>query len=147
MRFAAQREKLEKAGSSSRRGSRVDDPAAYHAENVLWLAPEARFDYLPTLPEGGDVGAKVNGAMREIEKHNPASTGYCPDLQPVHQLCLRIRTAHGCRAQGSGAGTERQLDCSGGIGAQEKHRRLRRAANCGAAASRRVHLAPAAEGL
>src|SRR4029077_3241011 len=32
VRFAAQRAKLEKAEASSRRGSRVDDPAAYHAE-------------------------------------------------------------------------------------------------------------------
>ncbi len=35
VRFAAQRVKLEKAGASSRRGSRVDNPAAYHAEGVL----------------------------------------------------------------------------------------------------------------
>ncbi|MFN9358798.1 MAG: hypothetical protein ACK6A4_18600, partial [Alphaproteobacteria bacterium] len=40
VRFAAQRAKLEKAGASSRRGSRVDEPAAYHADNVLYLAPE-----------------------------------------------------------------------------------------------------------
>ena len=35
VRFAAQRRKLEQAGSSSRRGSRVDDPAAYHADGAL----------------------------------------------------------------------------------------------------------------
>src|SRR5580698_8627548 len=32
VRFAAQRGKLEKAGASSRRANRVDEPAAYHAE-------------------------------------------------------------------------------------------------------------------
>jgi len=42
VRFAGQRAKLDKAGRSSRRGSRVDEPAAYHAEGVLYLAPEAR---------------------------------------------------------------------------------------------------------
>jgi type I restriction enzyme M protein len=78
VRFAAQRAKLEKAGSSSRRGSRVDEPAAYHADNVLYLAPEARFDYLLTLPEAADVGAKVNAAMREVEKHNPQLAGVLP---------------------------------------------------------------------
>ena len=77
-RFAAQRAKLDKAGASSRRGSRVDDPTAYHAENVLYLAPEARFDYLLTLPEAADIGAKVNAAMREIEKHNPPLAGVLP---------------------------------------------------------------------
>jgi len=78
VRFIAQRAKLEKAGASSRRGSRVDEPAAYHAEGVLYLAPEARFDFLLTLPEAADSGAKVNAAMREIEKHNPQLAGVLP---------------------------------------------------------------------
>ena len=78
VRFTAQRAKLEKAGASSRRASRVDEPAAYHAENVLYLAPDARFDHLLTLPEAANVGAKVNEAMREIEKHNPQLSGVLP---------------------------------------------------------------------
>ncbi len=41
-------------------------------------APEARFDYLLTLPEAADVGAKVNAAMRDIEKHNPQLAGVLP---------------------------------------------------------------------
>lgn len=78
VRFAAQRAKLEKAGASSRRGSRVEEPAAYHAEGVLYLAPEARFDFLLTLPEASAIGAKVNAAMREIEKQNPQLAGVLP---------------------------------------------------------------------
>jgi len=78
VRFTAQRAKLDKAGASSRRSSRVDEPAAYHAEGVLYLAPEARFDHLLTLPEVADIGAKVNGAMREIERHNPQLAGVLP---------------------------------------------------------------------
>ena len=35
--FAAQRTKLEKSAASSRRGSRLDEPAAYHAEGILYL--------------------------------------------------------------------------------------------------------------
>jgi type I restriction enzyme M protein len=77
-RFAALRNKLEAAGSSSRRGSRVDDPAAYQAEGVLYLAPEARYDALLALPEVADIGAKVNDAMRAIEKHNPQLAGVLP---------------------------------------------------------------------
>ena len=42
VRFAAQRSKLENATTSSRRGSRVDEPAAYHAEGILYLPAEAR---------------------------------------------------------------------------------------------------------
>lgn len=78
VRFAGQREKLERAGASSRRGSRVDEPAAYHAEGILYLSPEARFDHVLTLPEGEDVGAKVNEAMREVEKHNAQLAGVLP---------------------------------------------------------------------
>jgi type I restriction enzyme M protein len=78
VRFAVQRSKLEGASASSRRGSRIDEPAAYHAEGILYLAPEARFDYLLTLPEVADIGARVNAAMREIEKHNPQLAGVLP---------------------------------------------------------------------
>jgi type I restriction enzyme M protein len=78
VRFAALRAKLEAAGASARRGSRVDDPTAYQAESVLYLGPEARFDYLLTLPESADIGAKVNAAMREIEQHNPTLAGVLP---------------------------------------------------------------------
>jgi type I restriction enzyme M protein len=78
VRFAAQRAKLEEAGTSSRRGSRVDEPAAYHAEGVLYLSPEARFDYLLALPEATDIGGRINAAMRDIEKQNPQLAGVLP---------------------------------------------------------------------
>lgn len=78
VRFTVQHQKLEAAGASSRRGSRVDEPAAYHADGVLYLAPEARFDYLLTLPEASDIGAKVNAAMRTIEASNPQLAGVLP---------------------------------------------------------------------
>jgi type I restriction enzyme M protein len=78
VRFAAQRAKLDKGAASSRRGSRVDEPAAYHADGVLYLTPNARFDYLLALPEAADVGKTVNDAMRDIEKHNPQLAGVLP---------------------------------------------------------------------
>jgi len=78
VRFAAQRAKLEQAGASSRRGSRLEEPAAYHAEGILYLPANARFDFLLDLPEAENVGAKVNAAMRDIEKHNPQLAGVLP---------------------------------------------------------------------
>ena len=39
VRFAARRSDLEKAAPGSRRGSRIDEPSAYHAEGVLYLSP------------------------------------------------------------------------------------------------------------
>ena len=78
VRFAAQRAKLEQAGASSRRSSRVDEPAAYHAEGIIYLPAEARFDYLLRRPEAEDIGGKINAAMRDIEKHNPQLAGVLP---------------------------------------------------------------------
>ncbi len=78
VRFTVQHTKLVAAGSSARRGSRVEEPTAYHAEGILYLSPEARYDYLLTLPEAADIGGKVNAAMRDIEKHNPQLAGVLP---------------------------------------------------------------------
>jgi type I restriction enzyme M protein len=78
VRYAVQRAKLEKTGTSVRRGSRLDEPAAYNAEGILYLPAEARFGYLLSLPEADNIGAKVNTAMREIEKRNPQLAGVLP---------------------------------------------------------------------
>ena len=84
VRFTAQRAALEKAASNGgkgnlpRRGSRLDEPAAYHAEGILYLPTEARFEYLLNRPEAENIGAKVNAAMRDIEKHNPQLAGVLP---------------------------------------------------------------------
>ncbi|MFH1023565.1 MAG: class I SAM-dependent DNA methyltransferase [Planctomycetota bacterium] len=78
VRFTARRAALEKSSAGSRRGSRLDDPAAYHAEGVLYLDTKARFDYLLSLQEGADVGKAVNDAMRAIERDNPQLAGVLP---------------------------------------------------------------------
>jgi type I restriction enzyme M protein len=88
VRFTIQHKKLAATGASSRRGSRVDDPASYHAEGVLYLAPEARFDYLLTLPEASDIGAKVNAAMRAIEASNPQLAGVLPKTYNLFSATL-----------------------------------------------------------
>jgi type I restriction enzyme M protein len=69
--------------SSSRRGSRVDEPSAYHAEGVLYLTPNARFEKLLHLPEGSNAGKAINEAMRDIEKHNPQLAGVVPKTYEV----------------------------------------------------------------
>jgi type I restriction enzyme M protein len=57
VRSTAQRGKLEKAGASARRTSRIGDPAAYHAEGILYLPAQARFDYLLNRPEAENISA------------------------------------------------------------------------------------------
>jgi type I restriction enzyme M protein len=78
VKFSTQRAKFDKTSSSSRRGSRLDEPAAYHADGVLYLTSNARFDRLLALPEAADVGKAINDAMRDIEKYNPQLAGVLP---------------------------------------------------------------------
>jgi type I restriction enzyme M protein len=78
VRFIVQRARLEKGGASGRRGSRVDEPAAYHADGILYLPEAARFDRLLNLPEGTIIGTAVNDAMRGIERDNPHRAGVLP---------------------------------------------------------------------
>jgi type I restriction enzyme M protein len=88
-RFAKQREKLQKTGSSGRRATpRIDDPAAYHAEGVVYLTPSARYDHLLNLAEGSNVGQIVNAAMADIEKHNPQLAGVLPRTYQIFNSTL-----------------------------------------------------------
>jgi type I restriction enzyme M protein len=59
----------ELAGKSS--GRRTIGPADYQARGVLYLPEAARFSALITLPEGANIGAAINEAMRAIEAVNP----------------------------------------------------------------------------
>lgn len=82
-RFSTRRAELEKKTSaSSRRSSPVDDPAAYHAERVIFLPEGARFAELLEYPEGGrggkSLGQAVNDAMSAIERDNPQLAGVLP---------------------------------------------------------------------
>jgi len=86
-RFQALKSKLEKSSASSRRGSLVNDAASYHADGVLFLAPEARFEELLNWPEGGKkgktIGQGVNDAMRAIERDNPQLAGVLPKTYQI----------------------------------------------------------------
>ncbi len=42
------------------------------------LPAEALFDHLLNRPEAENIGAKVNAAMRDVEKHNPQLAGVLP---------------------------------------------------------------------
>ena len=52
-----------------RRGRVLPVEASDFAEkSALYLAPEARYDYLVNLPESADIGKAVNHAMELIEE-------------------------------------------------------------------------------
>jgi len=59
----------ELAGKSS--GRRTIGPAEYQARGVLYLPEAAHFSELIQLPEGANIGAAINDAMRAIEAENP----------------------------------------------------------------------------
>ena len=88
VRFSARRDELQKIAPSSRRSSRVDEPSAYHAEGVLYLSPNARFDHLLALPEGEAVGKALSDAMRDIEKNNPSLSGVLPKTYEIFNSTL-----------------------------------------------------------
>jgi type I restriction enzyme M protein len=52
-------------------GRRKIGPADYQAKGVLYLPETARFSSLIQLPEGANIGAAINDAMRSIEAENP----------------------------------------------------------------------------
>jgi type I restriction enzyme M protein len=52
-------------------GRRKIGPADYQARGVLYLPEAARFSALIQLPEGDNIGAAINDAMRAIEAENP----------------------------------------------------------------------------
>jgi len=66
-RFDLARPQIE-ARATARRPVTADD---YRARSVLFVPDEARLTHLVNLPEGHDLGAAVDAAMRAIEIHNP----------------------------------------------------------------------------
>jgi type I restriction enzyme M protein len=66
-KFQTAAKELEGAGG----GRRKIGPADYQARGVLYLPESARFSTLIKLPEGANIGAAINDAMRAIEADNP----------------------------------------------------------------------------
>jgi type I restriction enzyme M protein len=52
-------------------GRRKIGPVDYQAKGVLYLPENARFSTLIQQPEGANIGAAINDAMRAIEAENP----------------------------------------------------------------------------
>ena len=77
-RFMPRWNALKEAGGSERRPSREEDPNAYQSEGLLYLPPGSRYQELLELPEGADVGARLNEAMGLIEQHNSKLAGVLP---------------------------------------------------------------------
>lgn len=56
----------------------LEDPAFYNAANVYYLPEEARWSYLVDNAAANDIATKIDNAMAEAERLNPALKGALP---------------------------------------------------------------------
>ncbi|MDF9407586.1 type I restriction-modification system subunit M [Pelotomaculum isophthalicicum JI] len=69
--------KLE-SGEGDYEGANPNDPYEYRAENVFYVPPQARWDYLQGRAKLSTIGKDVDDAMDAIEKDNPSLKGVLP---------------------------------------------------------------------
>ena len=84
--------------TTSRRRRQRDplSPDRYKAAGVLYLPNEAHFKRLVKLPEGENIGRKINDAMKAIEKHNET----LKDVLPKTYIRFENATLREIEAQG-----------------------------------------------
>lgn len=78
LRFADQKFSVVERTLQSKSSRRDPGPDDYKAKGVVYLAPEARWDFLKAKAEGEDVGAAINNAMSLIENDNEDLKGILP---------------------------------------------------------------------
>lgn len=66
------------AGEGDYAGADPDDPYEYRAENVFYVPPQARWNYLKGRAKLASIGKDVDDAMDAIEKDNPSLKGVLP---------------------------------------------------------------------
>ena len=64
--------------------------ADYQARGVLFLHTEARFANLLKLPEGANIGAAINAAMKAIEEENDDLRGVLPQNYTAFENSLLV---------------------------------------------------------
>jgi len=59
-------------------GADPEDPDEYRAENVFWVPPKARWEYLRNNAKQPVIGRLVDDAMEAVEHDNPSLKGVLP---------------------------------------------------------------------
>jgi type I restriction enzyme M protein len=67
-----------KEGKGEYEGADPDDPYEYRAENVFYVPPQARWDYLQSRAKLPTIGKDIDEAMDAVEKDNPSLKGVLP---------------------------------------------------------------------
>ncbi len=78
-KFGLLEQRLSKTHSTRRKIGKAD----FQAEGVLYLPPEARFNYLLHLAEGQNIAKAINDAMKAIEADNEDLKGVLPRTYAV----------------------------------------------------------------
>src|SRR6266550_5164592 len=66
------------AGKGEYAGANPEDPDEYRAENIFWVPPAARWNYLQNSAKQPTIGKIVDDAMVAIERDNPRLKGILP---------------------------------------------------------------------
>ncbi|MBK9730846.1 MAG: SAM-dependent DNA methyltransferase [Chitinophagaceae bacterium] len=78
-RFEKVRDEIEKnLPTHPQRGKRKVTPKDFEEKSAMFLPENSRFDKLVSLPEGSDLGAAIDEAMKAIEEINPKLIGILP---------------------------------------------------------------------
>jgi len=59
-------------------GADPEDPDEYHAQNIFWVPPEARWSAIQARARQPEIGQVIDEAMTAIERDNPALKGVLP---------------------------------------------------------------------
>jgi type I restriction enzyme M protein len=81
--FEEQRVKLSEKISE---GADPEDPDEYRADNVFWVPPESRWEYLQKNAKQPTIGKLIDDAMDGIERDNPALKGVLPKNYAREQI-------------------------------------------------------------
>jgi type I restriction enzyme M protein len=65
-------------GKGDYKGANAEDPDEYRAENVFWVPPAARWEYLQGSAKQPTIGKILDDAMTAIERDNPRLKGVLP---------------------------------------------------------------------
>jgi type I restriction enzyme M protein len=67
-----------KLSDEKSKGADPEDPDEYRAENVFWVAKEARWKYLQDNAKKPTIGKLIDDSMDAIERDNPSLKGVLP---------------------------------------------------------------------
>ena len=77
-------------GDPEIRQEMLEDRDEYLAENVFWVVPEARWEFLQAKAKTAEIGKLIDDAMVAIEKENPRLKGVLPKIYGRPALDKRL---------------------------------------------------------